>query len=59
MQQACAATGIDSCAECLNVACSFCGLPYEGPGQPAPGMCLTREGCVRASSHARAPACLT
>lgn len=44
--ESCATTGIDSCAQCLNVACSFCGLPYDGPGLPTPGMCFTREGCV-------------
>ena len=46
--QLCATTGIDTCAECLDMACSFCGMPYEGPGQPAPGLCLSREGCAPA-----------
>ena len=34
--------------DCLNAACSFCGLPYEGPGLPEPGTCMSREGCVLA-----------
>ena len=37
---------IDTCMDCLNAACSFCGLPYEGPGLPEPGTCMSREGCV-------------
>ena len=41
-----AGTVIDTCAQCINMACSFCGLPYEGPGLPTPGTCLSRDGCV-------------
>jgi SP family myo-inositol transporter-like MFS transporter 13 len=53
LSEACTSGGvIDSCADCLNLACSFCGLPYTGPGLPTPGMCLTREGLPDAARDA-------
>ena len=51
-EEACGIGGVTTCAGCLDVACSFCGLPYEGPGQPTPGFCLTREGLPNAARDA-------
>jgi len=49
---ACLVAGVDSCAQCLEAACVFCGFPYEGPGAPSPGVCLSRAGTLDAARDA-------
>ncbi len=40
---------VNSCAQCLSASCAFCGAPYEGPGAPSPGMCLSRADDAEAA----------
>jgi len=51
LDAACSAPA-STCRQCIQSACSFCGVAYEGPGQPQPGVCLARDGPTAAAREA-------